>query len=187
MADETTSSTEDTQDAGPAAGVKSRQQRATGKAAAAKKVEPTGDSEQVAGDADIETGADAGREGEDDPRDPRHPGNTQDREVSRAAGIHPFTVGGPETLHGSFLGNRTDAHKYVVAEEDGYLGFIPQYAQTPSTKKLWSAGQMVRKDFYEKWVGKAATQAHKATVLVDYNQPDHEPLSEAEMDQAADT
>lgn len=171
MAEDTSSTEETTPDAGPAAGVKAKRQ-ATGKGTPAKKAETA----EAAADGD-QTDADTG--GEADPRSPEHEGNTQHSEISMSAGIHSHSVGGPETLTGSFLGNQTDVHKYVVADDDAYLGFIPLYATTPSTKKLWSKGQMVRKDFYGKWKGRAATQAHEATVLVDYNQPDHEPVAES--------
>jgi hypothetical protein len=170
MAEDISSTEETTPDAGPAAGVKARRQ-ATGKGTAAKKAEAA----EPAADGDDQPDSDA----EADPRSPEHEGNIQHSEVSMSAGIHSHSVGGPETLTGSFLGNQTDVHKYVVADDDAYLGFVPLHATTPSTKRLWSKGQMVRKDFYTKWNGRAATQAHEATVLVDYNQPDHEPVAES--------
>jgi hypothetical protein len=165
MAEDTSSTEETTPDAGPAAGVKARRQ-ATGKGTS-KKVEPTEPAADSGGDQ-------SDTDGEVDSHGPGHGG-----EVSMSAGIHSHSVGGPETLVGSFLGNQTDVHRYVVADDDAYLGFVPLHATTPSTKRLWSKGQMVRKDFYTKWNGRAANQAHEATVLVDYNQPDHEPVAES--------
>jgi hypothetical protein len=45
---------------------------------------------------------------------------------------------------------------YVSAKADAYFAWYPEGCRQPSCRRLWVAGQMVLRDYYDKYGGDAA-------------------------------
>lgn len=71
-------------------------------------------------------------------------------------GISHHALGGPATVVGSFVTEgvaSSTAGEYATPQTDGYYSSYPRGARQPTTVLAWKAGQLVRRDVYERYGG----------------------------------
>lgn len=51
------------------------------------------------------------------------------------------------------MAGHTTSSDYVIAAKHAYLSWYPKGTRQPSTRLLWSAGQQVLREYYERYGG----------------------------------
>ena len=57
------------------------------------------------------------------------------------------------TLTGSWIAGHTTSADYTVAKDEGYYTWYPEGCQQPSTRLLWTRGQHVLREYYDRYGG----------------------------------
>jgi hypothetical protein len=75
------------------------------------------------------------------------------QQLDGQSGISPHSVGGPDLTVERYAAGQTARDlrgDYVFPDSDAYVAFRPMGCRTLATKRVWSAGLAVRKDYYNK-------------------------------------
>lgn len=85
-------------------------------------------------------------------------------------GLPTFHQGGPISSTPNLAGRHTiDAggrdSEYVIPDDDGFIAFIAENCKTPSTIRVWTKGQAVKRSVHDHYTGLAASTPGAATVL----------------------
>jgi hypothetical protein len=98
-----------------------------------------------------------------------NPRELTDEQVEAQNGLPTFNLGGPNTsatnLAGSHVISAGKGSDYVLPEEDGFISFIVENSKTPTTIRVWSAGQAVKREVHEHYQGKASNKPETAKIL----------------------
>lgn len=84
------------------------------------------------------------------------------------ASSHPLKLtahrpSAPHTLTGSWVAGHVTSADYTVAKNHAYLTWYPEGCQQPSTRLLWTRGQNVLREYYDRFGGDdAANEPHLA-------------------------
>lgn len=94
------------------------------------------------------------------------PTTMSDDVAAAQSAISPYSPGAPDTMTPVYAPGRSASSigDIVYPEESGYIGVLPEGCRTPTTKRLWSAGQAVRRDYFEYYKEWAVSDPSKATV-----------------------
>lgn len=82
----------------------------------------------------------------------------QDAEPEPEASSHPLELAAhrpsaPHTLTGSWVAGHVSSADYVVAKDHAYLTWYPEGCRQTSTRLLWTRGQHVLREYYDRFGG----------------------------------
>lgn len=91
-------------------------------------------------------------------------------QVEAQNGLPTFHGGGPNTTATNLAGSHViDAggkgSEYVIPDADGFISFMVENSKTPTTIRVWSAGQAVKRTVVEHYRDKAASKPESARIL----------------------
>lgn len=75
------------------------------------------------------------------------------QESSRPLELAANRASAPHTLTGSWVAGHVTSADYTVAKDNAYLTWYPEGCRQTSTRLLWTRGQHVLRDYYDKYAG----------------------------------
>jgi hypothetical protein len=101
-------------------------------------------------------------------------GQEDDIEQEPESSSHPLELAAhrpsaPHTLTGSWVAGHVTSADYTVAKDHAYLTWYPEGCQQPSTRLLWTRGQHVLREYYDRFGGDEAPSTPETAMPV--NEP----------------
>lgn len=85
------------------------------------------------------------------------------QESSRPLELAAHRPSAPHTLTGSWVAGHVTSADYTPAKDHAYLTWYPEGCQQPSTRLLWTRGQHVLREYYDRFGGDdAPSEPHLA-------------------------